>query len=206
LRLADGTFVLLGPESELVLEDGFATDSREVSLRGEAYFDVGTSDAGLFTVLVGGVRIEDLGTAFVVRTGEEAAIRVSVTEGRVRVQLPTMTPSEALTLSAGDAADVLAGNQVQRSDLMPDVDLGWREGRVGFRETPLSRVRFDLRRWYGIDLRFEDPALEQRTLTASFENDSVDQVAFVISAALGGVADVRGDTIIISPARGPNTP
>jgi transmembrane sensor len=207
LRLADGTFVLLGPGSELALADGYGVSNREVSLQGEAFFDVdATSDAGVFTVLVGDVRIEDLGTAFVVRTGERSGLRVGVSEGRVVVRVPNATPNDGLMLAAGDAAEIAATNEVIRGALVPDVDLEWRDGLLAFREAPLSRVRFDLRRWYGIELQIDDDALENRHLTASFGSESVGEVGQIIALAIGGVVEVRGDTIAITLPAGAAAP
>src|SRR6476469_4546130 len=62
VRLADGTRVLLAPESRLTVAMGYGNTMREVELTGEAYFDV-RHDAGRpFVVHAGGADIRDLGT------------------------------------------------------------------------------------------------------------------------------------------------
>jgi ferric-dicitrate binding protein FerR (iron transport regulator) len=69
-----------------------------------------------------------------------------------------------------------------------------------FRDAPLAEVADGLRRWYGLTLRVTDPALVGRTLTASFQGESVDEVVRAVTLALGARADRRGDTVVVRTA------
>jgi transmembrane sensor len=70
-----------------------------------------------------------------------------------------------------------------------------------FRDAPMSEVRSDLQRWYGIVLRVEDSALARQHLTMTFAGDRVEQVLRVIGLGLGADVERRGDTAIVRSTR-----
>src|SRR5205085_12606417 len=67
IDLADGTHVILGPLSELRVDDAYNKTGRRVDLDGEAWFEVRHDAAQAFQVHAGGTVTEDLGTSFSVR-------------------------------------------------------------------------------------------------------------------------------------------
>src|SRR5690606_32688824 len=67
VALPDGSRVLLGPASELVVAGGYGAADRGVELRGEAYFEVDHDEARPFRVRVGDALVTDLGTVFTIR-------------------------------------------------------------------------------------------------------------------------------------------
>jgi transmembrane sensor len=181
----------------LVVAAGYGDASRSVELRGEALFDVVHDAERPFSVRAGGAEIHDLGTAFTVSTDPGAAVRVAVTKGRVSIG-PAGAPASAGTvLAAGDRALLTGGHaEVERSAEL-DVDLAWTRGRLVFVETPLEEVAVELWRWYGAQLRIEDPALRSRELTASFQGESLAEVLQVVRLAAGAELEMRGDTAIL---------
>lgn len=197
-RLTDGTRVILGPSSELSIARGYSTGRREVRLRGTAQFAVRHDAAHPFTVRAGEAVITDIGTVFTVRGDSMEGVEVSVREGSVRVQ---RAGGATAVLAAGDLATLpQAGTLVVRRAAASEDDVAWTRGRLVFRETPLTRVRSDLRRWFGVELIVADSSLAARHLTASFNHDSRQQVFNVIALALGASYDVRGDTVTLRPA------
>ena len=198
IRLADGTRVTLGPSSALIVDAGFATGRREVSLRGTAVFEVTHDAARPFAVRAGRLLITDVGTKFSVREDGTEGVEVSVREGAVRV---SHASGGAIVLASGDIAALQGtGALVVQRAAATDEDAGWARGRLVFREAPLARVRSDLRRWFGVELVVADSALAGRHLTASFARDSREQVLDVIALALGATYEVRGDTVMLRPS------
>src|SRR5690606_25906446 len=110
-------------------------------------------------------------------------------------------PEDGVILREGDRGTLAAGAEpaVERGAATPD-DLSWTRGVLTFRDASIAEVRSELRRWFGLELRVRDPAMASRHLTATFEDETVEQVANVIALALGGRAEVRADTAIIHPA------
>lgn len=203
LRLPDGTGVVLGPGSRLDLSAGYGTQTRIVSLRGQAMFDV-VHDAGHpFVVQAGRALLRDVGTSFAVESDQSGAVRVAIKEGVVGLMLGGGQAAREDTLRAGDRAEVSAAGlvTVARGTASAE-DLAWLERRLVFRDASLAQVAGDLRRWYGLELRIGDPALAARHLTATFDRDTRSDVGRLVAAALGATAVQSGDTIWLGPTAG----
>lgn len=202
VRLPDGTTVVLGPASRLALARGYGRDARDVELHGEALFDVTHDDARPFTVRAGGGWVRDIGTTFTVQADSGAPLRVVVTAGAVALRTSEEPGDGELVLRQGDRATLRDGRVTAERAAATDDDLAWTRGRLVFRDAPLEQVAAELRRWYGIELRADDPAVAGRRLTAEFDAEPPDQVLRVIALALGADVSVRGDTAVLRAAAG----
>jgi transmembrane sensor len=208
IPLPDGSLVLLGPGSGVTMVAGYGGPARDLTLRGEALFQVRHDAAHPFTVRAADAEIRDLGTTFGVRSDEDG-VQVSVVSGSVRLQDTTKRAPRVLTLKAGDAAILTPDRQAPaRAGPRREEDLAWTHGRLVFKDASLVRVRDDLRRWYGIELVLADSSLASRHLKAEFAGEPVDQVLKTIAFALGGVTiQRRGDTAIVRLEKpGPSPP
>jgi transmembrane sensor len=201
IRLDDGSRVVLGPGSVMAVTAGYGQPARAVELQGEALFDVTHDEQHPFSVRAGVALIEDIGTTFTVRNVGDDPVRVVVTVGSVRLQ--GQGPQQGsergpVVLKPGDRGTVGRDGRVlaERSRATPE-DLAWTRGQLIFDNAPLGRVRADLRRWYGVDLRIDDPALASRHLTASFTGEPVQRVLDVIGLALGAKIQRHGDTAVV---------
>jgi transmembrane sensor len=198
LVLPDGSQVMLGPGSSLVMAQGYGQTERRISLTGEAFFTVAHDAAKPFVVVANGAELRDVGTAFVVHS-DGGGVRVAVTEGVVEL---TVGRQAATRLNAGDAASISpAGAVVAQRGVGARDDLAWTTGRLVFRDAPLTEVAEDLQRWYGVHLDIRDASLSRRPLSATFDGDSLGSVLQVISGALGATFERRGDTIVMRSVR-----
>lgn len=211
VRLPDGTHVLLGPASRLTWD---ARDPRVVTLEGVARFVVVHDAAHPFTVRAGDAVVRDVGTAFVVRAeggadaGAIARVAVAVSEGAVslatRATRDTLAANDGVTLHAGDRGELVAGSTVVQRGALAAADTAWTSGRLVYDGTRLELVIGDVARWYGVELRLADSALQARRLTASF--DAADPPARVIDAvalALGATVtrEAGGRVAVLHPGR-----
>jgi transmembrane sensor len=207
--LKDGSKVLLGPTSRLVVPD-IAQDlgSRMVILDGAAYFSVVHDPAHPFVVQVGDVVIRDVGTAFSVETDDSAGTRIAVDSGTVAVgryyvlaNPGTVNRAIDTVLNARDKAtvDTKGAVTVERAAVSDD-DLAWTQGRLVFRDAPLILVGAELYRWYGVRLRVSDSSLANLHLTASFSGEPVDRVLNVIALSLGARIERQGNVAILHRA------
>ncbi|HYH78398.1 MAG TPA: FecR domain-containing protein [Longimicrobium sp.] len=196
LRLADGSRVVLGPDSRLAVS---GDDGRSVELSGEAYFEVRHDERRPFTVSTDGATIRDLGTAFTVSADSVAGTSVAVTEGVVAVSLPKTMAAE--TLRAGDRARILRARIAVQRRMASRADVAWTTGRLSFRDAPVAEVAAGLRRWYGVTLRVH-PSLAGRHLTADFEGQTADQAMRIVAAALGGELRRGPDGATVVPRGG----
>ena len=200
VRLADGTRVVLAPESRLTVAKGYGDQVREVELTGEAYFDVHHDAARPFAVHAAGATIRDLGTTFMVRATGAQGVRVAVTSGSVSLASDQSPPNAAIVLRPGDAGTIAANGQalVERGGAA-EPDTAWTSGRLVFREAPIAVVRSELRRWYGIDL-VVDSSFASRHLSVTFDGETPDRALEIIALSLGARVQRQGNTATITPA------
>lgn len=149
--LADGTKVWLNADSRLRFPQRFARAKREVTLVGEAYFEVAKSQKRPFVVKTAGQEIAVLGTSFnVAAYADEPSEQTTLVEGAIVVS----TPQDTHHLSPGDQAVVNTdGISVGKVDTSPF--LAWKSGFIAFNEETLEHIMRDISRWYDVDIRFE---------------------------------------------------
>lgn len=146
--LSDGTVVWLNTETRLSFPTNFNGDSREVSLEGEAFFDV-TKSAKPFIVNIGEKSIRVHGTTFNVSSYNDfKSSTVSLYTGSVEV----ITPSNSQFLSPGYHVEIdNTSNEIsypiENCNLSPD----WIRGRIEFDRQPLSKLLESVSRWYDVD-------------------------------------------------------
>jgi transmembrane sensor len=198
-RLADGTGVVLGPASRLVVDP--RSSDRSVSLVGAGYFTVVHDPSHPFTVTVGSVKIRDVGTAFSIQTDESGSVRVAVASGSVTLGSRESDRASGEVLRARDRASVDPNGIVgiERAAVSDD-DLAWIQGRLVFRDAPVIEVGGELYRWYGVRLKVADSTLSNLHLTASFSGESVDRVLNVIALSLGARIEREGNVATLHRA------
>ena len=161
-RLPDGSVVHLNAGSELKVPVYFGTESREVWLRGEGFFEVVHRENLIFTVHTDKADISVLGTEFDVRayTDEKEAVTtlvqgaVGVSSGRTYDRLK---PGEQARIAGkGDV-------RVAEVDIYPFI--AWKNGRMGFENERLEKIMAELQRWYDFELFYADPDVKEMHFT-----------------------------------------
>jgi transmembrane sensor len=200
--LADGSLVVLGPQSHLKLSAGYGRKDREVELNGEALFDVRHDANRRFSVRAGNATIHDIGTTFAVRSNPGEAVAIVVTVGSVLLHETGKAESDGVVLRAGDRGSLsINGEVVADSGAVTQTDLVWIQGRLVFDDASLDHVAKQLKRWYGVDLQVADASLKERHITASFKGEPVEEVLNVLALTLGAHIDRNGKTAIVRAQR-----
>jgi len=193
LTLTDGTHITLAPRSRLDVLDG---DTRNVTLVGEAYFDVQQTTGRPFVVHTGTIQTRVLGTSFDIATDAvRGAVRVAVVSGKVSsggIHPAILTAGTVAHVTDSTAVDVApAGTAAQYSS--------WTSGRLMFRNAPVEEILATLSRWYDVDFHVSDSTLLQRHVTGIFDAKSQADAL----TALKGVLDAamtyqhNGDRLVI---------
>jgi transmembrane sensor len=204
--LADGSRVMLGPDSRLTVAADYGVSSRSVELKGDGYFDVRHDSSKPFAVRVGRAIVEDIGTTFTIESDAADTTNVSVLSGSVRLRADGSTPSSGAVLAAGDRGSLAPDGQVRAFPHTVNDDAAWTTGRLVFRDASLARVAAELHRWYGVELQIADSALLKRTVNTTFNGEPIDQMLKIIELTLGGVRVERhGDSATVSLIRGQNS-
>ena len=200
IDLADGSRVILGPRSRISTPEHFGDGPRDVTLVGEAYFEVQHDSSHPFRVHAAGGVAEDIGTRFVVRAyAGEPALRVVVAAGRVRVARAGAAP---VALGGGQLATLDASGVAAVHAVDTAAYVAFSDGRLVFDGTPLDEVMAELGRWYDLDVRLTVPEYADRHISASFTGLAEDDVLGAVAAAAGLRYTRQGRTVTFSRARG----
>jgi transmembrane sensor len=160
LMLPDGTKVWLNAASSIQYPTVFSGKERVVQVTGEVYFEVVENMKMPFRVKTGKQQeIEVLGTYFNVNAyRDEADIRTTLLEGKVRVVTGGGSPSEKI-LQPGQQALVRPDDPlhtaiaVQAADI--DKVMAWKNGVFNFEGASIREVMNQLERWYDITVIYE---------------------------------------------------
>ena len=182
VTLSDGTRVLLNSASRIKYKKTDSAGEREVRLEGEAYFAV-TPDERPFYVITQHAKTTVLGTQFNVwARGEET--RVIVEEGLVRLSSLILKTVE-VEITKGQMSKVIGRSPPQPpTNVDSNYSLGWLRGQLVFEKTPLSEIVNELRRKFDVSIVFADPSLTHRTMTADFEDATIDEILSSICLTL----------------------
>ncbi len=157
VQLSDGTRVWLNSESRLKYPTQFASNTREVELEGEAYFEVTQNPGAPFIVKTQSLDVQVLGTSFNVSAYEdEKSIKTTLVEGKVKI-LPQISSLSPVFLEPNEQAEF---SQLTRKITVRETDArmatSWIDGVFAFEEETLEGIMNKLARWYDISVVFED--------------------------------------------------
>lgn len=169
--LPDGTQAWLNPGTELAFDSTFNADERNVSLSGEAYFDVAHNPECPFIVTTESFRIKVLGTVFNVRNYPgDTSPEVSLAQGSVAMQnldgvnLVRLRPGQQAVLDTDDGAleinDIYVGDMLMRH-----------YGAVSLKGATIKEIVAEISEMYGVGISIggED---DGTTYNFSFQKDS----------------------------------
>lgn len=220
-RLPDGTQLWLNAGSRIVLAQNFSHDQRELTLEGEAYFDVTHDEQHPFIIHTGAVDVRVLGTTLNVRAYPgEASMEATLIDGKAEIGLagnPQSTillhpnekvviPNEAaashpvLMDSVRDAGIPL--NYVRRP-IVPDrtdgtiAETSWTKNKLVFRNETLSSMSTQLERWYNVTIIFDDKRYQQDTISGTFPDMPIDDVMHALHITSGFQYKIEKDTVHI---------
>lgn len=226
LPLADGSTLEMNTETAVKLH--FTATGREVTLlTGEAFFNVVHDPVRPFSVRVGPISVQDLGTTFSVRTNSHETV-ISVFEGTVRLRgsLPlkmapgasmesarTFSGMDVTRASSATARLVLRGKissvEVQITALSAhelDRRMAWTRGELVIEPPePLGEIVQELNRYHRRQLVLGDPTLATVRLGGVFDTSRADYVRHIVNLLSDEIAlDVdESDPSVIRLVRRP---
>lgn len=150
--LPDGTRVWLNAASSLSYPTAFNGRTRDVSLTGEAYFEVAKNKNMPFHVQVNGATIQVLGTRFNITSySDEDDMTATLLDGSVRVikngHQALLHPGQQAVI--GRASDQMAISSASISEVM-----AWKNGYFLFRDEDIKSIMKKISRWYDIEVEY----------------------------------------------------
>lgn len=214
LRLPDGSQVILNGGSSLILSDAFTTGNREVTLTGEAYFDVAQNASHPFVIHTASMDIKVLGTAFNVRSyPDEAMDETSLIRGKVQITLKkpgsqapdyVLLPMQKLVVTKNSKAGAdytVAVNKPPHIDSLQKnrqinnlAETAWTENKLAFDNETLETVADKMEKWYGITVEFRNETLKTIPYTGSFDGETLEKVIETIQYSIPMLQYKMGDS------------
>jgi ferric-dicitrate binding protein FerR (iron transport regulator) len=176
--LPDSTVVWLNTKSSLSYAADFATH-REVTLCGEAFFDVKKKQKQNFIVRTEQLSIQVKGTRFNVHAYESGDHNATLEEGNIELTVIgkpdtyAMTPGDQITVTK-DAKDII----VKRVD--PADYSAWKEEKLIFDNVPLEDIVLKLENRYHVDIVIAGNITGHERLTMTIEHEPLDEVLEMI--------------------------
>lgn len=181
LTLPDGTKVWLNAGSKLSYPVLFSGKFREVKLSGEAYFEVKKDKEWPFVVTAENMNIYVTGTTFNCNAyPENNQIQTVLVDGHVTIMNSGATETEVL--EPGELAVFRKKSQLitkTKTDL--EKYIAWKSGKLMFRDDKMNLVVEKLQRWYNVDFEIKDKEISDYVYTATFIDESLDQVLKMLS-------------------------
>lgn len=197
--LPDGTKVWLNAGSRLTYDKGYNSALREVTLDGEAFFDVVHNAERPFIIHTAKINIKVLGTRFNVKSyPADKTTEASLIRGSIEVSFKDR-PSEKIILKPNEKIVVSNRNdKSQRLELAQDrrqitepivavrnltyyqhsndiVETSWVDNRLIFQDESFEDLAKQLERWYGVSISFNSADLKELYFTGSFKNENITQ-------------------------------
>lgn len=173
LVLPDGTRVWLNSASSITYATLFNGNERNVTVSGEAYFEVAKDTRKPFRVHVASrvhgmaeTVIQVLGTHFNINAyGDETPVKATLLEGSVSVK----TDKNSTVLKPGQQALVETTQINVNRDADVAKEVAWKNGLFNFNNEKLKSIMPQISRWYNIDVSYENKDVQNILITGEIE-------------------------------------
>lgn len=184
ITLPDSSKVWLNSDSKLTIPEVFTGKYREVDFYGEAYFEVTHNEKMPMIITTENGAVEVLGTTFNIRAyDDDHSMSTTLLSGLVKIKSNQDKYSDnyLMELKPNQTALVVKNVPV-RNVTMADTSktLAWKDGRLVFDETPMTKVIKELERWHGCKFVIEDKDVLSYNITATFDSKSIIQIMEMI--------------------------
>ena len=181
--LPDGTTGWLNSNSSVKYNGNFNSD-RQVTITGEAFFDVFRDKNRPFKVNTNEVTLSVLGTRFNIASYEnEKNVEVVLEDGKLVFNDKKMNKSYTMSPN-----DMVIYNKTLKDFSTKVVEsnkyVSWTEGKLVFRNDPVDVIARRLERWYNVDVEVNGCLTEDIRLRATFVDESLEQVLYFLKRSL----------------------
>lgn len=196
ITLEDGSRIVLNAMSRLVVPSDFGQDNRNVTLQGEAYFEVQRDSLLPFVVKTDSTTTTVLGTKFNLSAYEREASVLVLKEGKVSFShLADPTNSPIIVLPNEEVR--FLGGVLHKQRANTDYAVAWTSKRLVFPSQKFSEVIGKVERFYGINISIRKKSLEDRIYRGNHNDPSLTELLESMAFVLKFKYKKEGDTVVI---------
>lgn len=198
VTLPDSSIIWLNAGSEVSYPKDFhAQKTRDITLIGEAFFEVSHNEKQPFVVESDNLRTIVYGTSFNVSSYTNSGqSSVTVKTGKVGVLLRNDSLSTPTMLLPGNRLVYHRDNgRLEKTNIYSDEVATWISGDITFDEASIPDVFAVLARRFDIEFNFNEADFNGCTLTAKFPNQNLKSILTALSTSLHIKVSEHGKTI-----------
>jgi ferric-dicitrate binding protein FerR (iron transport regulator) len=187
--------VYLSAGSTLTYDASFAKNNKEISLNGEARFEVGTLGNGKLRVAANETFIEDIGTVFEVSAFERNDyVQVKVTEGLVKFYTAT---DKGIVVKAHETG--IYDKRTKKFRIAAHYKLvnGNELVQLNLDGVTLQQAVQIIENAYNINIKLANDDFADKQITVSFTNEKAETVLYIMSQTLGLKVEKVGDSFLL---------
>ena len=222
LVLPDGTQVWLNASSKLDYTKDYGYKIREVTLSGEAYFDVVKNAEKPFIIHTSKMDIEVLGTVFNVKCypGEKTT-ETSLVRGSIEVTMKDrqekimLKPNEKLIINNEEIKQDKKTESVKQAQsviqkpiillshltlLQKDntiIETAWVQNKLIFVSETFEDVALKMERWYSVHIEFANETVKTARLTGNFEKETIVEALNALQLTTKFSYTIKNNIVII---------
>lgn len=196
ITLPDSTKVWLNSDTKISYPADYGLKERNVTLVGEAYFEVAKNPDKRFIVEAKGMQVEALGTSFNVNAYQnDNKIIASLFSGSVWVSydrhVAILKPHESVKV------DLLNRSFSRYKDeSMQNIAL-WRKNEITFDGESLEEITHIMSRLYNTTICIEDESLKKVCYIGTIRNNNLENFIDIINLTTPVVYENKGDTVFL---------
>ncbi|SEW18997.1 FecR family protein [Chitinophaga sp. YR573] len=189
--LTDGSIITLRENGTLLIDNDFGKNTREVTLTGEAFFDVKHNDQHPFIVHTRTADITVLGTTFTVSANPGEETETTLLSGKIAVNLKAK-PGDKIVLQPNQKFITRIYKLDKKATPV------WIHNRLEIDNEPLEEIAKKLEKWYGIPVIFSDEAVKSYRYSGTFESESIIKALEALQLSYPFNFKVNNNVIVIS--------
>lgn len=196
ITLPDSTKVWLNSDTKISYPADYGLKERNVTLVGEAYFEVAKNPDKRFIVEAKGMQVEALGTSFNVNAYQnDNKIIASLFSGSVRVSydrhVAILKPHESVKV------DLLNRSFSRYKDESMQNIAFWRKNEITFDGESLEEITHIMSRLYNTTICIEDESLKKVCYIGTIRNNNLENFIDIINLTTPVVYENKGDTVFL---------
>lgn len=205
IYLSDGSKVKLKEGSRLEYPVSFSGDTREVTLVGEAFFEVAKNKDKPFIIHSANLTTKVLGTSFNIKAYEgDESTEVAVVTGKVSVSvnkrhLNSDDEIEELVLKPNQKAIYSRReDHLIQAELMEEIqDQSDKKAKLIFNETSLEEIIGVLNIYYDANIKLGNEKMKSCLITAELTDEPIEVSLKIITKAIGAQYEIKDEEIIL---------
>ncbi|MEJ6981904.1 FecR domain-containing protein [Pedobacter sp. P351] len=200
--LPDSSIVWLKPDASISYSTNFVKETRNISLQGEAFFEVKKDSKHPFLIYSGGVITKVLGTSFNIKSYANAnTAEISVVTGKVMVYTQPSKNAKLRSVYLLPEQKVTyfkLKHQLQKYDVKePSLSI-WQKNTLSFDNIPVTKVIETLNKTFKANIILADSDISQLALSADFTEVNLPNIMELLSKSLNITYKLDGDAIMVS--------